>query len=145
MQSETIYRISIIILCLASFFLNYMTGGWEYHSDIVNAMEWHGFNSQIPHWLKLSIIGPLQVAALIMLSFNLIARNIFAILSLISLSISLFEGVAAYSAFEIFIVQIFYFSNGVILTLSFTTLSDKFRSPFIDKASQSSLSPENKT
>lgn len=136
MKSETIYRISILILCFSSFFLNYMTGDWEYSSDIINAMDWHGFNSQIPHWIKLSIIGPLQVAALIMLSFNLIARNIFAVLSVIGLSISLFEGVAAYSAFEIFIVQIYYFSTGVVLTLSFTLLSEKFRSPFSSRTVQ---------
>ena len=109
-----------------------MTGDWEYSSGIINAMDWHGFNSQIPHWFKLSIIGPLQVAAIIMLSFNLIARNVFAVLSLIGLSISLFEGVAAYSAFEIFIVQIYYFFTGVVLTLSFTLLSEKFRLPFRD-------------
>ena len=139
MKSEIIYKISIIVLCVSSFFLNYMSGGWEYSNDIIDAMEWHGFNSQIPHWFKLLIIGPLQVAALIMLSFNLIARNIFAVLSLIGLSISLFEGVAAYSAFEIFMVQIYYFSTGVALTLSFTSLSEKFRSPFSARAVQSEI------
>lgn len=139
MKPEIIYKISIIVLCFSSFFLNYITGDWEYSTDIVNAMKWHGFNSQIPHWFKLSIVVPLQVTALIMLSFSLIARNIFAVLSLIGLSISLFEGVAAYSAFEIFIVQIYYFSTGVVLTLSFTLLSEKFRSSFSGKAVQSDI------
>lgn len=79
MALEMIFRFSILVLCFSSFFLFYVTGDLEYSSDIVNAMDWHGYNSQIPHWLKLSIVGPLQVSALIMLSFNLIVRNIFTV------------------------------------------------------------------
>jgi hypothetical protein len=105
-----------------------MTGGWEYNRDIVSAMGWHGFNSQIPHWLILSIVGPLQLSALIMLSYNLIARNIFAVLSVICLAISVFDGVAAYSALEISILQLYYLSTGIALTLSFTGLKENFQS-----------------
>ncbi|MCW8834136.1 MAG: hypothetical protein OQK09_07760 [Colwellia sp.] len=128
MKLEMTFRLSILALCFSSFFLFYVTGSLEYTSDIVNAMAWHGFNSQIPHWLKLSIVGPLQVSALVMLSFNLIARNIFAVLSTIGLTISIFEGVAAYTAVEIFIVQVYYLLTGIVLTLSFTSLSEHFNS-----------------
>lgn len=127
MKPAIILRALIIVFCFSSFFLNYMTGGWQYNSDIATAMDWHGFNSQIPHWLKLSIVGPLQISALLMLTFNLLARNAFALLSLLSLSISLYSGVASYSAFEVFVVQLNYLSLGVILALSFTSLSDRFR------------------
>lgn len=127
MKPVIVLRVSIIVFCFSSFFLNYMTGGWQYNSDIVTAMDWHGFNSQIPHWLKLSILGPLQISALIMLTFNLLARNAFALLSVLSLSISLYSGVASYSAFEIFVVQLNYLSTGIILALSFTNLNDRFR------------------
>lgn len=131
MTTVLAYRAAIVILCLSSFFLNYMTGGWEYSNDISSAMAWHGFNSQVPHWLKLSIIGPLQIAAIFMLTFSRIARHIFAPLSILALSISLLQGVAAYSAIEIFIVQLYYFSTGVALTLSYTSLSYKFQSSAI--------------
>lgn len=128
MKSEIVFKVAILVLCCSSFFLNYMTGGWEYNRDIVSAMGWHGFNSQVPHWLKLSIVGPIQLAALIMLSFNLVARNLFAVLSVVGLIISLFEGVAAYSALEVSILQLYYLSTGVVLTLSFTSLNENFRS-----------------
>jgi len=105
-----------------------MTGDWEYNKELVEAMEWHGFQSQIPHWVKLSIVGPLQLAAIFTLSFNLIARNIFAVLSLIAITISLFDGVAAYSELEMFIVQLYYLSTGVALALSFSVLRDRFHS-----------------
>ncbi|WP_341503188.1 hypothetical protein [Gallaecimonas sp. GXIMD4217] len=137
MKAEIIFKISTLVLLSSSFFLNYMTGGWEYSGDIMSAMEWHGFNSQIQHWFKLSIVGPLQLAALVMLSYNLIARNIFAALSFVGLLVSLFEGVAAYSELEIFIVQLYYLCTGVSITLSFTTLSGNFRSPFSKKTLRS--------
>lgn len=49
--------------------------------------------------------------------------------------ITIFEGVAAYTAIEMFIVQIYYLFTGIVLTLSFTSLSENFQShPSVNKA-----------
>ncbi|QLE84817.1 hypothetical protein FLM48_06795 [Shewanella sp. Scap07] len=127
MKLETLFKLSVLLVCLSSFFMHYITGSLVYSKDIVEAMSWHGFNSSLPHWLKLSIVAPLQLAALLMLTFNVIARNLFALLSLIGLCLCLFDGVAAYTHYEILILQIYYLASGVVLTLSFTSLAHRFK------------------
>ncbi len=139
MKPEIAFKIAILILCCSSAFLNFMTGGWEYDLDIVSAMDWHGFNSQVPHWLKLSIVGPLLLSALVMLSFNVIARNVFAVLSVVGLAISLFEGVATYSALEILILQLYYLSTGIVLALSYTRLNENFQFGLNKKLEQAEI------
>lgn len=139
MKTKTVFRIAVLVLCFSSVFIHYITGSLEYNDDIANAMKWHGFNSKVPHWLTLSIVGPLQVSALIMLSFNLIARNIFAVLSVVALVFTIFDGVAAYSALEMSILQLYYLSTGIVLTLAFTSLSANFRPALDEKLEQAQV------
>ncbi|PKF56417.1 hypothetical protein CW748_10720 [Alteromonadales bacterium alter-6D02] len=127
MNISTFYRLTILILCFSSFYLNYMTGDIVYESDLVSAMDWHGYNSQIPHWLTLSIVGPLQLSAMFMLIFNVIAKYLFAILSFILLAFTIYDGVVSYRATEAFVLQMYYLSTGIVLALSFTSLSHKFK------------------
>ena len=127
MKQSTFFRLVILIFCSTSFYLNYMTGDVVYSPDLVSAMDWHGYDSQIPHWLKLSVIGPLQISAMFMLFFNVVAKYLFALLSAVLLMITIFDGVASYTAEEIFLLQLHYLSMGVVLTLSFTSLSRAFK------------------
>lgn len=127
MNLSTFYRLAILIFCFSSFYLNYMTGDIIYKSDLVAAMDWHGYGSQIPHWLTLSIVGPLQLSAIFMLIFNVIAKYLFAILSFVLLVFTIYDGVASYRAVEVFVLQMYYLSTGIVLALSFTSLSHKFK------------------
>ena len=69
-------------------------------------MDWHGHGTSIPHWLY-EIFSILWIAVpLFTLGFSTRARSVYIFMVGINLVLSFFGGIGAYTANEMFLLQV---------------------------------------
>lgn len=126
MNKNKIFTLAILTSVLTSAYFFFLTG--SYTPDISEAMNWHGYGDKTPYFLG-KIVSVLWLAApLFTLGFSRRARTVYTFLVPIGFLMTLSGGLNAYTPVEMAILQIGIFADGVVLTLAYTILSDRFNS-----------------